>query len=291
MPVLEREEYIEQAYFFHAFRERLLDGLPAQDILARIGEELLSTTRLPLAVSFLYTDIKGSGLMAPAMSRIGHYFTPFQTHVIDQAEQDTSRFAMEQALLILERRGEVQGREPLPARPVRLPVRVALAQPPGLHQGPGRHGRRPVLQRGLAGLHPDPPQPAGRRRFRRPDLRALRVLHQGTHAAQPRVRPQVPRALRREGGQDRPRQPRARPDVPLLGPAAAARIPRSPPARGVPTSSRPACCSSSRRSPSSRTGSRPPRATCSRTTSSPRSWSSPRTPRASRPAGGRSLSQ
>src|ERR1700751_1403169 len=84
MPVLEREEYIEQAYFFHAFRERLLDGLPAQDILARIGEELLSTTRLPLAVSFLYTDIKGSGLLAPAMARIGHYFTPFQAHVVEQ---------------------------------------------------------------------------------------------------------------------------------------------------------------------------------------------------------------
>src|SRR5262249_34425956 len=91
MPVLEREEYIEQAYFFHPFRERLIDGLPAQDILARIGEELLSTTRLPMAVSFLFTDIKGSGLMAPAMRRIGHYFTPFQTHVVDQAEQDTSR--------------------------------------------------------------------------------------------------------------------------------------------------------------------------------------------------------
>ena len=48
MPVLEREEYIEQAYFFHAFRERLVDGLPAQEILARVSEELLSTTKLPL---------------------------------------------------------------------------------------------------------------------------------------------------------------------------------------------------------------------------------------------------
>src|ERR1700753_3866843 len=103
MPVLEREEYIEQAYFFHAFRERLIDGLPAQDILARIGEELLSTTRLPLAVSFLYPEIRRTGLMAPAMARISHYFTPFQTHVVDQAEQDVNRFAMDQALLILER--------------------------------------------------------------------------------------------------------------------------------------------------------------------------------------------
>jgi hypothetical protein len=113
MPVLDREEYIEQAYFFHTFRERLLDGLPAQDILARIGEELLSTTRLPLAVSFLFTEIKGTGLMAPAMARISHYFTPFQTHVIDQAEHDVSRFAMEQALLVLEREAKFKADNPL----------------------------------------------------------------------------------------------------------------------------------------------------------------------------------
>jgi hypothetical protein len=116
MPVLEREEYIEQAYFFNAFRERLLDGLPAQDILARIGEELLSTTRLPLAVSFINTDIKGTGLMAPAMARIGHYFTPFQAHVVDQAEQDSTKFAMDQALLVLERESRFKAESPsLPA--------------------------------------------------------------------------------------------------------------------------------------------------------------------------------
>ncbi len=67
MPVLEREEYIEQAYFFHAFRDRLMDGLPAQEILSRIGEELLSTTKLPMAVSFLHSEMKVSGLMAPAI--------------------------------------------------------------------------------------------------------------------------------------------------------------------------------------------------------------------------------
>jgi hypothetical protein len=116
MPVLDREEYIEQAYFFHAFRERLLDGLPAQEILARIGEELLSTTRMPMAVSFLYTEIKGSGLMAPAMARISHYFTPFQAHVVEQAELDVSRFAIEQALLVLEREAKFKAdNPPLPA--------------------------------------------------------------------------------------------------------------------------------------------------------------------------------
>jgi hypothetical protein len=112
MPVLDREEYIEQAYFFHAFRERVLDGLPSQDVLGRIGDELLSTTRLPLAVSFLATEIKTSGLMGPAMERIRHYFTPFQAHVVTQAELDRSRFPMDQALLVLEREAKFKADGP-----------------------------------------------------------------------------------------------------------------------------------------------------------------------------------
>jgi hypothetical protein len=114
--MLEREEYIEQAYFFHTFRERLLDGLPSQEILARITEELLSTTKLPLAVSFLYAEIKASGLMAPAMARISHYFTAFQAHVVSQAELELSRVSMEQALLLLEREAKFKSEGPaLPA--------------------------------------------------------------------------------------------------------------------------------------------------------------------------------
>ena len=116
MPVLEREEYIEQAYFFHTFRERLIDGLPSQEILARIGEELLSTTKLPLAVSFIHIEMKGTGQMGPAMERISHYFTPFQAHVVSQSENDLSRFAMDQALLILEREAKFKADGPsLPA--------------------------------------------------------------------------------------------------------------------------------------------------------------------------------
>ena len=112
MPVLDREEFIEQAYFFRAFRERLNDGQPSQDILARVGDELLSTTRLPLAVSYLKTEIKLNGLLGPAMSRLGHYFTAFQAHVIAQAESDVSRFPMEQALLILEREAKFKADGP-----------------------------------------------------------------------------------------------------------------------------------------------------------------------------------
>jgi hypothetical protein len=116
MPVLEREEYIEQAYFFHTFRDRLIDGLPSQEILARIGEELLSTTKLPLAVAFIHIEMKGTGQMGPAMDRINHYFTQFQAHVVSQAENDMSRFPMDQALLVLEREAKFKADGPsLPA--------------------------------------------------------------------------------------------------------------------------------------------------------------------------------
>jgi len=115
MPVLDAEEYIEQAYFYHAFRERVLDGLPAQDVLARVGEEILSTTRLPLAISFLSSEIKVAGLMGPAMARLGHYFTPFQTFVVAKAEADVSRFTMDQALLILEREATYRAGTPTAA--------------------------------------------------------------------------------------------------------------------------------------------------------------------------------
>ena len=103
MPDLEREEYIEQAYFFAAFRERMEDGHPAQEILGRIGEELLSTTNLPRAVSYMHAESKLSGLVGPAMKMMAHYFTPFQTFVMMKAEAETGRFDFSQALLILER--------------------------------------------------------------------------------------------------------------------------------------------------------------------------------------------
>ncbi|CAN5916277.1 hypothetical protein BH23PLA1_BH23PLA1_25750 [soil metagenome] len=116
MPLLDREESIEQAYFFQAFRERIVDGIPSQDVLARIGEEILSTTKLPMAIGYLHTEAKLSGLMGPAMARLSHYFTPFQTFVISRAEEEVgSRFPIDQALLILEREARYRATEPTPA--------------------------------------------------------------------------------------------------------------------------------------------------------------------------------
>ena len=102
-PVLDREEYVEQAYFFRAVRERLADNLPAQDILTRVHEELLSSTRLPYAIQFLASELKHSGLLASGFEKLPHYFAPFQGFVVRQAEEETKRFPMATALLVLER--------------------------------------------------------------------------------------------------------------------------------------------------------------------------------------------
>lgn len=115
MPRLDREEYIEQVYFYSAFRERLEDGYPAQDILARIGEELLTTTNLPHAVSYLAAECKLTGHIAPAMQRMPHYFSPFQTFVIEKAEAEIGRFDFNQALLLLEREARYRAEGATPA--------------------------------------------------------------------------------------------------------------------------------------------------------------------------------
>jgi hypothetical protein len=110
--ILDREEYIEQAYFFRAFRERLASALSAQEILERLHEEILSTTRLPLAIQFLATEMKHSGLLSSGFERLAHYFTPFQTFVARQTEKEGLRFHMETALLILEREAEYRAGQP-----------------------------------------------------------------------------------------------------------------------------------------------------------------------------------
>jgi hypothetical protein len=113
-PLLDREEYIEQAYFFRVFRERLAQNMPAQDVLERIHEEILSTTRLPMAIEFLATEIKHTGILASGFTRLTHYFTPYQAFVISQAEKEGLKFSMSAALLILEREAQYHANNPTP---------------------------------------------------------------------------------------------------------------------------------------------------------------------------------
>ncbi|MBI1832523.1 MAG: hypothetical protein HYR84_13865 [Planctomycetes bacterium] len=113
--ILEREEYIEQAYFFRTLRERMVEEqIPTQLVLERIHEEILSITRLPMAVQFLATELKHSGLLSSGFAKLPHYFTPFQTFVIDQAEDDRNRFSIDVALLVLEREAAYRSGAPTP---------------------------------------------------------------------------------------------------------------------------------------------------------------------------------
>lgn len=110
--VLDREEYIEQAYFFRVLRERIASNLAAQDIITLIHEEVLATTRLPLAIQFLATELKHSGLLSSGFVKLLHYFHPFQGFVIQQTEDESRRFNIETALLILEREAHYRSGQP-----------------------------------------------------------------------------------------------------------------------------------------------------------------------------------
>lgn len=112
--MLDREEYIEQAHFFVALAERNELGVSTQDLMASVREEVLSTTKLPLAIDFLLAELKHAGMFSSAMAKLPHYFTPFQTFVVGEAERDAGRFDLMLALAILagEARYRAQGATP-----------------------------------------------------------------------------------------------------------------------------------------------------------------------------------
>jgi hypothetical protein len=113
--MLDREEYIEQAYFFRVLRERMAENVSTQEVLERVHQEILSTTRLPYAVQFLAAELKHSGLLSSGFARLNHYFTPFQAFVIRGTEDERNRFSMETATLVLQREAEYRAGQPTPA--------------------------------------------------------------------------------------------------------------------------------------------------------------------------------
>lgn len=112
--MLDREEYVEQAYLFRSLGERMRQNMAMQDLLKWIKEEILSTTRLPMAMDFLASELKHSGVFAPAMAKLGHYFTPFQTYVISESENERSKFDIRVALKIIETEAAYRAQEPTP---------------------------------------------------------------------------------------------------------------------------------------------------------------------------------
>ncbi len=99
--MLEREEYVEQAHFFRALAERSDQNIPLQELLVTLKEEVLATTKLPLAIDFMLSELLHVGATSTAMARLGHYFTLFQTYVMAEAENDRGQFDMRTGLEVL----------------------------------------------------------------------------------------------------------------------------------------------------------------------------------------------
>jgi hypothetical protein len=101
--MLDREEYIEQSHLFRALAERIAGGVAAQEALVSIGQEILATSKLPMAIDYLVGELKLVGTLSTAMARLQHYFSAFQTFVMQQAEHEGGRFDLRTGLAMLER--------------------------------------------------------------------------------------------------------------------------------------------------------------------------------------------
>jgi hypothetical protein len=138
--MLDREEYIEQSHLFRALAERIAGGVAAQEALVSIGQEVLATSKLPMAIDYLVGELKLVGTLSTAMARLHHYFSAFQTFVMQQAESGG------RAVRPADRSGDPRTRGRLPRRggdatgSLLLSLRVPLAQPARLC--PWSHGRR-----------------------------------------------------------------------------------------------------------------------------------------------------
>lgn len=113
--ILDRDEYIEQAHLFELLHEQAGGKFPIQDLLEQLRHEVLATTRLPMAMEYLLTEVKHSGLLGPAMRQLAHYFTPFQTYLVDQSESDTGRFMMNTAFKVMQAEAEYRVEKASPA--------------------------------------------------------------------------------------------------------------------------------------------------------------------------------
>ena len=112
--MLDREEYVEQAYFFRTLRERMQQDMSTQELLVTIRHEILATTNLPHALDFMSGELQLTGGFATAMARLPHYFTPFQTYIVAEAEKAEGRFDFRIALEILQREAEYRTTNPMP---------------------------------------------------------------------------------------------------------------------------------------------------------------------------------
>lgn len=104
--MLDREEYIEQSYLFRSMLDRMTLSESTQELLKALRDEILSTTKLPLAIDFMSSEMRLTGTMHTAMAKLPHYFTPFQTYLVAEAEREAGKFDIRTALEILRREAD-----------------------------------------------------------------------------------------------------------------------------------------------------------------------------------------
>lgn len=104
--MLDREEYIEQSYLFRSMIDRMAMSESTQELLKALRDEILSTTKLPLAIDFMASEMRLTGTMHTAMAKLPHYFTPFQTYLVAEAEREAGKFDFRTALEILRREAD-----------------------------------------------------------------------------------------------------------------------------------------------------------------------------------------
>ncbi len=109
MPVLPVEEYIEQTYLFRSLTERINENDPIQVLLKNLKSEVLATTNLPKAISFVLDELNHAGTMSTAMRRLPHYFAAFQAYIVEEAENERGRFDARTAFLILQHEATLRG--------------------------------------------------------------------------------------------------------------------------------------------------------------------------------------
>ncbi|QDU91559.1 hypothetical protein Pla175_49880 [Pirellulimonas nuda] len=109
---LGREEYIEQAQFFATLASRLTDNAPTQEILSGAREEALATTKLPMAIDFLLSELRHAGVLASAMARLPHYFTAFQTYIVSEGEKERGNFDFRLGLEVLQLEAKYRSESP-----------------------------------------------------------------------------------------------------------------------------------------------------------------------------------
>ena len=107
---LDHDEYVEQAYFFRTLLERMQQAMSTQELLLSIRHEILATTRLPMALEFMEQELRHTGGFSTAMARLEHYFTPYQSFIVAEAERHEGSFDFRVALEILHREADYRAK-------------------------------------------------------------------------------------------------------------------------------------------------------------------------------------